>query len=294
MANIQTKESSLIKKVNQIADVMAAAGVGFTDYLTQLTYLLFLKMDKELVDENWGDISVSKIPEGYRWDDLLKETGEDLVDCYENMLDVLSKEPGIVGTIFTKATNRIESPVYLEKLISFIDAENWLVMEGDVKGKLYEDILQKNGSFFLYMRLLSKGEYTGSIIIPYCNNKILLLNQFRHGTRKFEYEFPRGGFELNLSPFENARKEILEEIGIAVENMIFLGTTISDSSLGTGDVYIYKCYLPCIPTVFQKEEGIDSCILVSQKELLELVASNKIRDGFTLSAITKAISLGEL
>ena len=146
MANIQAKENSLIKKVNQIADVMAAAGVGFTDYLTQLTYLLFLKMDKELVDENWGDISVSKIPEGYRWDDLLKETGEDLVDCYENMLDVLSKEPGIVGTIFTKATNRIEGPVYLEKLISFIDAENWLVMEGDVKGKLYEDILQKNGS----------------------------------------------------------------------------------------------------------------------------------------------------
>lgn len=170
-------------------------------------------------------------------------------------------------------------------------------------GLLYENtwfcvindlILQKNGSFFLYMRLLSKGEYTGSIIIPYCNNKILLLNQFRHGTRKFEYEFPRGGFEIGLSPLENAKKEIQEEIGSAVENMIFLGTTISDSSLGTGEVYIYKCYLPCIPTVFQKEEGIDSCILVSQKELLELVASNKIRDGFTLSAITKAISLGEL
>ena len=86
MANIQAKENSLIKKVNQIADVMAAAGVGFTDYLTQLTYLLFLKMDKELVDENWGDISVSKIPEGYRWDDLLKETGEDLVvyACIDN------------------------------------------------------------------------------------------------------------------------------------------------------------------------------------------------------------------
>lgn len=170
-------------------------------------------------------------------------------------------------------------------------------------GLLYENawfyvindlILQKNGSCFSYMRLLSKGEYTGSIIIPYCNGKILLLDQFRHGTRQFEYEFPRGGFGIELSPLENAKKEILEEIGIAVENMSFLGTTIADSSLGTGEVYIYKCKLPCVPTVFQKEEGIDSCILVSQKELLELVASNKIRDGFTLSAITKAISLGEL
>lgn len=146
MADTQAKETSLIKKVGQLADIMSSAGVGFTDYLTQLTYLLFLKMDKELVDENWGDQSVSKIPMGYRWNDLLKETGEDLVDHYESTLEILSKETGIVGTIFTKASNRIESPVHLEKLISFIDRENWLLMEGDVKGKLYEDILQKNGA----------------------------------------------------------------------------------------------------------------------------------------------------
>lgn len=146
MADTRAKEATLIKKVGQLADIMAAAGVGFTDYLTQLTYLLFLKMDKELVDANWGDASVSKIRPGYRWEDLLRETGDDLVDQYESTLDILSDEPGIVGTIFTKATNRIESPVYLEKLISFIDAEDWLVMDGDVKGKLYEDILQKNGS----------------------------------------------------------------------------------------------------------------------------------------------------
>lgn len=146
MADTQAKETSLIKKVGQLADIMSSAGVGFTDYLTQLTYLLFLKMDKELVDENWGDQSVSKIPMGYRWNDLLKETGEDLVDHYESTLEILSKETGIVGTIFTKASNRIESPVHLEKLISFIGRENWLLMEGDVKGKLYEDILQKNGA----------------------------------------------------------------------------------------------------------------------------------------------------
>lgn len=54
MADTQAKETSLIKKVGQLADIMSSAGVGFTDYLTQLTYLLFLKMDKELVDENWG------------------------------------------------------------------------------------------------------------------------------------------------------------------------------------------------------------------------------------------------
>ena len=121
---------------------MAGAGVGFTDYLTQLTYLLFLKMDQENVDL-YGDASA--IPKGFRWSNLLQQKGEDLVTFYEQILDLLGKQSGLVGTIFTKATNRIDKPVYLQKLISFIDEEKWLFMEGDVKGALYESILQKNG-----------------------------------------------------------------------------------------------------------------------------------------------------
>ena len=77
MADIQVKsESTLIKKVGDIANVLAAAGVGFTDYLTQLTYILFLKMDDER--EAYG--FESSIPEGYKWQDLLELSGEDLVD----------------------------------------------------------------------------------------------------------------------------------------------------------------------------------------------------------------------
>ena len=142
MANNKKTEASLIKKVDTLADVMAGAGVGYTDYLTQLTYLLFLKMDQERVESLWEE---SAIPEGYRWNDLLAESGEDLVEQYEHTLDVLSRCDGLVGTIFTKAANRIQSPVYLEKLISFIDREDWLLMGGDLKGALYESILQKNG-----------------------------------------------------------------------------------------------------------------------------------------------------
>ena len=142
MTETQAKEASITKKVWQLADIMAGAGVSFTDYLTQLTYLLFLKMDHERVE---FFLEASAVPDGYRWEDLLKETGEDLLDQYEQTLDVLSRQHGLVGTIFTKAANRIESPVYLEKLISFIDQQQWLLMDGDVKGALYESILQKNG-----------------------------------------------------------------------------------------------------------------------------------------------------
>lgn len=142
MRETQNKENALLKKVGQLADVMAGAGVGFTDYLTQLTYLLFMKMDSErkhLFSED------SAIPSGYQWEDLTKEKGTDLLHKYEDTLALLSRQDGLVGTIFTKAANRIERPVYLEKLIALIDQEQWLLMDGDLKGALYEGILQKNG-----------------------------------------------------------------------------------------------------------------------------------------------------
>lgn len=134
-------EQALVKKVSDIANVLAAAGVGFTDYITQLTYILFLKMDDER--EEYG--LTSSIPEGYKWKDLTALSGTDLVKQYEATLEKLSGEPGLIGTIFTKATNKIQTPVHLKKVIDMVSGENWYMLEGDVKGAIYESILEKNG-----------------------------------------------------------------------------------------------------------------------------------------------------
>ena len=140
--NIQTKsEATLIKKVWDIANVLASAGVGFTDYITQLTYILFLKMDDEKESLGLG----SSIAEGYKWKELMELNGPDLVEKYEEILAELAKDDGLIGTIFTKASNKISSPVHLKKVIQMVAEENWYMMEGDFKGALYEAILEKNG-----------------------------------------------------------------------------------------------------------------------------------------------------
>ena len=142
MTENQTKtESALVKKVDDIANVMAAAGVGFTDYITQLTYILFLKMDEE--KEEMG--LESTIPDGYKWKDLVNLSGTDLIEKYEEILRELAKEDGLIGTIFTKASNKIDSPVKLAKIIEMVKGENWYMMDGDLKGAIYEKILEKNG-----------------------------------------------------------------------------------------------------------------------------------------------------
>ena len=140
MANQKT-EGVLLNKVWNIANVLAAAGVGFTDYITQLTYILFLKMDDEKEELGLG----SSIPDGYKWSDLVSLSGTDLVDKYEEILEELSKDEGLIGTIFTKATNKIDRPVMLKKVIDMVSEENWYMMEGDFKGAIYEGILEKNG-----------------------------------------------------------------------------------------------------------------------------------------------------
>jgi len=142
MADIQVKsETTLVKKVWDIANVLAAAGVGFTDYITQLTYILFLKMDDEKEELGLG----SAIPEGYKWKELVDLNGSDLVEKYEEILKELAKDSGLIGTIFTKASNKIDSPVHLKKVIQMVAGENWYMMEGDFKGAIYEAILEKNG-----------------------------------------------------------------------------------------------------------------------------------------------------
>lgn len=139
--NIST-EQTLTKKVWNLATTLSGQGIGYTDYVTQLTYLLFLKMDAE--NEDLFE-EISSIPEGYRWRNLIELDGLDLIEQYEKTLKILSEQDNLIGTIFTKAQNKIDKPVYLKKVISMIDEEQWLVMDGDVKGAIYEGILEKNG-----------------------------------------------------------------------------------------------------------------------------------------------------
>ena len=120
MATAQKNESALLAKVWNIANVLSAAGVGFTDYITQLTYILFLKMDDE--KETMG--LTSYLPDDYKWKKLKSLSGTDLVEKYEKILKELSLCDGLIGTIFTKATNKIYRPVMLKKVIDMVAEDN--------------------------------------------------------------------------------------------------------------------------------------------------------------------------
>lgn len=134
--------SSLIQKVWNFCHTLRDDGVGYGDYLEQLTYLLFLKMAHEYAQEPYN--RDTHIPEGYDWATLRSKVGEPLEAHYLATLHKLGTGPGMLGAIFFKAQNKIQDPAKLSRLVQLIDAESWVGMDADTKGDLYEGLLQKN------------------------------------------------------------------------------------------------------------------------------------------------------
>ena len=192
--NMEHNEQSLVQKVWQLADVLAAAGVAFTDYIVQLTYILFLKMDAEA--EALG--IESKIPKDCRWANLVDKDGFDLLERYEKSLKKLSEQPGLIGTIFSKAQNKISQPAHLAKVVAMVDAQDWLSLDIDIKGAIYEGILEKNGQdkksgagqYFTPRALIkamvdvTNPKITETVCDPACGTGGFLLAAFDHMKRE--------------------------------------------------------------------------------------------------------------
>jgi type I restriction enzyme M protein len=140
-----TNPNNLVKKLWSYCNHLRDDGLSYGDYVEQLTYLLFLKMDDEMNNSLYD--KKSKIPKKYNWQTLLSKEGLELEKHYIETLQELGKEDGIIGIIFRKAQNKIQDPAKLRKLIvELINNETWLDLDSDIKGDAYEGLLEKNAS----------------------------------------------------------------------------------------------------------------------------------------------------
>jgi type I restriction enzyme M protein len=140
--NILGNESSIVSKVWSFANVLRDDGVSYGDYLEQLTYLLFLKLADEFAKPPYN--RKINIPEGYDWENLKEKRGAELEAHYNKTLRELAKAEGILGQIFTKSQNKVQDPAKLYRIIDMIDKEKWSLMGADLKGQIYEGLLEKN------------------------------------------------------------------------------------------------------------------------------------------------------
>ncbi len=134
--------NAIISKVWSFANVLRDDGVSYGDYLEQLTYLLFLKMADEYGKSPYK--RKTNIPSEYNWESLCRLRGAELEAHYVKLLRELGKATGILGQIFIKSQNKIQDPAKLYRVIQMIDSEKWVMLGADVKGDIYEGLLEKN------------------------------------------------------------------------------------------------------------------------------------------------------
>ena len=139
---MSNESATIVQKLWNFCNVLRDDGVSYGDYVEQLTYLLFLKLADEQTKPPFN--KPSTIPTGLDWESLLKESGAELEKQYVKILQELSHAQGLLGVIFRKSQNRIQTPANLQRLIHLINAENWSGMTADIKGTIYEGLLQKN------------------------------------------------------------------------------------------------------------------------------------------------------
>lgn len=137
-----SNNNNIVNKVWAFCNTLRDDGVGYGDYLEQLTYLLFLKMADEYTRPPHN--RTMPIPNEYSWETLTSKSGAELESHYTVLLRELGKDKGILGQIFTKSQNKIQDPSKLYKLISLINAEQWVLMGVKDKGDIYEGLLEKN------------------------------------------------------------------------------------------------------------------------------------------------------
>lgn len=137
--------NEIVQKLWNLCDVLRDDGINYSDYVTELVLLLFIKMEYEQAQS--GSSFEHKLPVGARWPDLTDKSGLTLLNHYrQTLLDLGKNEDPLIAAIYADAQTRLKEPRHLEQLIKSLDAIDWFSAQKDGLGDLYEGLLEKNAS----------------------------------------------------------------------------------------------------------------------------------------------------
>lgn len=245
MAN---ESATIVQKLWNYCNVLRDDGVSYGDYVEQLTYLLFLKMADEQSKPPFSKSSI--IPEEFDWQSLLEKDGSALEIHYRDILESLGKEKGMLGIIFRKSQNRIQDPAKLRRLIDLINSETWSGMDIDIKGEIYEGLLQKNaedtksgaGQYFTPRALIKamveviQPKPGKTICDPACGTGGFILAAHDYISKNYQLDRAQKKF-LKFNTFKG--KDIVDNVvRLCVMNLYLHGIGGDESPIDVGDTLI--------------------------------------------------------
>lgn len=158
-----------------------------------------------------------------------------------------------------------------------------VVYESPYSIMLVDLVYETEGNYYAYERLIPAVEKGSVVVIPRYKDKFVLLRQYRHSMRGYQYAFPRGYGEAGIRAEDNVKKEIGEELGACASEIQYLGKVVANSGISGERVSVYTCTLE---NYLEKTgyEGITEVVALEEKQMEKWIHENKIDDGFTLAA----------
>ena len=155
----------------------------------------------------------------------------------------------------------------------------------------YDDIIHPNGAPGKYAWIKSHSGNGAVMVIPVTPSGLhLMIKVYRHPSKQYLWEFPAGVMEDGETPIESAHRELVEETGITPESLELLGSQIPVAGITGLPFHSLLAKIPEIQVeevAIQREEGIVDARLLTRKELIELVTTEEVSDGVTLTTLAR-------
>lgn len=294
-------EQTLISKVWNYAHVLRDEGVSYGDYVGQISFLLFLKMDEERT-EFLGEPSL--IPAEYQWSTIRSKTGQALDDHYKAALAAMSKRTDFVGTLFLKGESKINDPARLQRLVSLIDGETWMGVNVDVKGAIYEGLLERNagevksgaGQYFTPRPLIQAivdvvdPEADQTVCDPACGTGGFLLAAYEHMKRKPAAQDKRASTRLREHGFHGT-DIVAEVVRMCAMNLYLHGVGGEESPVEQRDALLSddgkRFDLVLANPPFGKRQSFR---IVNTEGEIETERQDYVREDFTVTTGNKQLN----
>ncbi|MFI1973664.1 NUDIX hydrolase [Streptomyces wedmorensis] len=143
-----------------------------------------------------------------------------------------------------------------------------------------------DGALGFYVRIVETAGFPGVVVLPFLGDQVVLIDHYRHATRRWHLEAPRGFGEEGSSE-QNAVRELTEELGAEVDQLVALGIVHADSGLLAGYVALYAARIVRYGQV-ETAEGIRRAVPLTFTDAEELVRTGEVTDGLTIAALARA------
>ncbi len=275
----ETITSLLASRFKWLISLSEAIG-GIGTFVGDMMHILFGKansyQNKAIVGEHMESYSEGQPIDFIKTKSLARYRKLKLLDNSKDAFKPVSEYP-----IADTSSNEV-----VKKLLRSEELFNYkygVVYNSNYNTLIVDPIENGEEDFYPYERVLPTNG-RGVVVVAMFGEEFILLNQTRHAIRGNQLCFPRGFGEPGLSPAENAKKELKEEINAEIDDEpILLGKLTPDSGLVSSEVEVY---LVCVNNYSYKEvhEGIQSLRTYTEEELSRMIQNGSIDDGFTLSA----------